>query len=146
MAFNLKSPAFGEGQSIPRKYTADGDNVSPPLTWSEAPAGTKSFALIIEDPDAPSGTFRHWGIYGVTGSKLSEGDDKAAAVTNDFGDAGYGGPAPPKGHGVHHYHFRIAALDVERLEASPQTSVADLWAAAGRHSLGEAELIGTYAR
>jgi Raf kinase inhibitor-like YbhB/YbcL family protein len=146
MVFTLRSPAFGDGQPIPRKYTADGDNVSPPLTWSGAPAGTKSFVLIIEDPDAPSGTFRHWGIYDVTGSRLPEGDSRAPAVTNDFGDERYDGPAPPKGHGVHHYRFRIAALDTDRLEAPSHASVADLWVAAGRHSLVEAELIGTYAR
>ena len=146
MAFVLESPAFREGEPIPRKYTTDGENVSPPLRWSGAPAGARSFVIVAEDSDAPSGTFRHWGIYNVTGTRLPEGDDEALTVTNDFGDEGYGGPAPPKGHGSHHYHFRIAALDVDQLPTAPRTSVADLWNAARDHCVAEAELVGTYAR
>ena len=146
MSFTLKSPAFRDGQAIPRKFTGDGENVSPPLEWSGAPAGARSFVIVVEDPDAPSGTFRHWGIYNLTGAHLPEGVSEALTVTNDFGDEGYGGPAPPRGHGVHHYHFRIAALDVAQLPTPPRTSVADLWAAAKRHILGEAKLIGTYSR
>jgi Raf kinase inhibitor-like YbhB/YbcL family protein len=145
MAFSLKSPAFGNGQAIPRKYTGDGEDVSPPLAWSGPPAGAKSFVLVVEDPDAPSGTFRHWGICNLTGTHLPEGASGTAA-TNDFGERGYRGPAPPRGHGVHHYHFRLFALDVETLAVPPHAKVADLRKAAEGHILGEAELIGTYVR
>lgn len=145
MPFSLKCPAFGNRQAIPRKYTGDGEDVSPPLSWSDAPAGTKSFVLMVEDPDAPSGTFRHWGIYDLTGSHLPEGA-RGATVTNDFGERGYRGPAPPRGHGTHHYHFKLIALDVDRLAVPPHAKVADLRKVAKGHILGEAELIGTYSR
>lgn len=145
MAFSLKSPAFGNGHAIPRRYTGDGEDVSPPLAWSGAPAGTKSYVLVVEDPDAPSGTFRHWGIYDLTGTQLPESAG-GSTVTNDFGKRGYRGPAPPRGHGVHHYHFRLTALDVERLAVPPNAKVADLHKAAKGHILGEVELIGTYLR
>ena len=145
MAVSLKSPAFGNGHAIPRKYTGDGDDVSPPLDWSGTPAGAKSFVLVVEDPDAPSGTFRHWGIYDVTGTRLPEGAS-GSTVINDFGARGYRGPAPPRGHGVHHYHFRLLALDVERLAVPSHAKAADLRKAAKDHILGEAELIGIYSR
>src|SRR5712672_785482 len=111
MVFQLKSPAFGNAEPIPQKYTADGENLSPPLEWSDPPAGTKSFALIVEDPDAPSGMFRHWGLYNIMGERtlLPEGvghgpkTEKLGKAVNDFGEPRYRGPAPPKGHGTHHY-------------------------------------------
>lgn len=153
MTFSLSSPAFRDGDRIPAKYTGDGDNLSPPLAWADAPPGTRSFALIVEDPDAPSGTFRHWGIYNMAGdrSTLPEGieRDKAAQMghaVNDFNHRRYGGPAPPKGHGTHHYHFRIAALDVESLAEPADIPIADLWRDVRRHMLAEADLVGTYAR
>ena len=146
MTFKLKSPAFAEGQPIPPKYTADGDNVSPPLEWSEVPKGAKSFVLIVEDPDAPAGTFRHWGIYNIKGNRLSEGAATRSTALNDYGEACYRGPAPPKGHGTHHYHFKLAALNIDMLKAPASTRVADLWPTAKRHIIGEAELVGTYAR
>jgi len=146
MAFSLKSPAFRSGQAIPRKYTGDGEDVSPPLTWSDVPAGAKSLVLIVEDPDAPSGTFRHWGLYDLSGTHLPEGVSGGATVTNDFGERGYRGPAPPQGHGLHHYHFRLLALNVDRLAVPAHAKVADLRKAAKGHILGEAELIGTYSR
>src|SRR3954451_14733618 len=107
MVFKLTSPAFGEGQPIPVKYTSDGQNVSPPLEWSDPPPGTKSFALIVEDPDAPSGTFRHWGLYNIRGERALLPEDIGQGPkteplgkgVNDFGELDYGGPAPPKGHG-----------------------------------------------
>jgi len=151
MVFQLKSPAFGNAEPIPQKYTADGENLSPPLEWSDPPPGTKSFALIVEDPDAPSGVFRHWGIYNIMPARqqLPEGIggqkmEGLGAAINDFGEPRYGGPAPPKGHRTHHYRFRLAALDVETL--SPNMKVADLWRRAEKHKIGEAELVGTYAR
>src|SRR5262245_57489560 len=106
------SSAFADGQRIPTKYTADGDDISPPIDWSDAPAGAKSFLLAVEDPDAPSGTFHHWGLYNLHTRGVPEGfasadrqDDIESAI-NDFGEPGYRGPAPPPGHGTHHYHFK----------------------------------------
>ena len=154
MAFALKSPVFGPGEPIPRKYTLDGENVSPPLEWSDAPTGTKSFALIVEDPDAPMGTFRHWGLYNIMAERtvLPEGmghgiktEDLGFGV-NDFGHPRYEGPQPPQGHGTHHYHFRLAALDVEGLTQAPKARIADIWEAAKDHVLAETELVGTYER
>lgn len=154
MAFQLKIPAFGSSEPIPRKYTADGENLSPPLEGSDPPSGAKSLALIAEDPDAPSGIFRHWGIYNIMADRrqLPEGighgqktEDLGMGI-NDFGDPRYSGPAPPKGHGTHHYHFKLAALDVDTLAQAPNMKVADIWKSAEKHKLGEAELIGTYAR
>lgn len=166
MAFSLTSPAFRDGERIPSEYTADGANFSPPLQWSDPPQGTKSFALVVEDPDAPSGTFRHWGLYNITGERTllpeglgAGGKAKSEAMKseamkseamgkgiNDFGEAHYHGPAPPRGHGTHHYHFKLAALDVETLSQAPKLTAADIWKAAEKHMLGQAELVGTYSR
>src|SRR5690606_7446645 len=114
MPLTLISPAFADGQPIPRKYTQDGENLFPPLRWSGAPDGTRSYALLVEDPDAPNGTFRHCAIINIPGtaSELPQSVDTApdwpslAYARNDRGNAAYDGPAPPQGHGVHHYHFR----------------------------------------
>jgi len=154
MTFSLTSPAFRDGGQIPAKYTGDGENLSPPLKWSDPPTGTKSFALIVEDPDAPSGTFHHWGLYNIMGerSMLPEGvghgakTEKLGKGVNDFGEPRYRGPAPPKGHGTHHYHFKLAALDVEELSRAPKMSVEDVWIAAEKHMLAQADLVGTYSR
>ena len=154
MTFSLTSPAFHEGGQIPTKYTGDGENISPPLEWLDAPAGTKSFALVVEDPDAPSGTFRHWGLYNIMGerSMLPEGVGRGAKTeklgkgVNDFGEPRYQGPAPPKGHGTHHYHFKLAALDVEELSRAPKMAAEDVWKAAEKHMLAQADLVGTYSR
>jgi len=151
MSFMLTSPAFDDHGAIPEKFARDGENVSPPLEWSGAPEATKSFALIVEDPDAPSGMFRHWAVYNIPPiqHRLKEGEDvkRLGEATNDFGERGYDGPQPPKGHGVHHYHFRLAALDVDRLEdAKPANSVAQVWEKARPHILAETELVGVYER
>jgi len=154
MPFSLKSPSFQNDQPIPPRYTADGDNLSPPLEWSEPPPGTQSFALIVEDPDAPSGMFRHWGVYNIPGARrtLPEGAGHGARTegmgqgVNDFGHPRYDGPAPPRGHGVHHYHFRLLALDTESLTQAPRMSIEDIKKAAQAHALATAELVGTYER
>jgi Raf kinase inhibitor-like YbhB/YbcL family protein len=151
MAFQLTSSAFGDGQPIPTKYTADGDDVSPPLEWHDVPEGTKSFALIVEDPDAPSGMFRHWALYNISGDAdhLTEGHGNRETVVtgvNDFGDRGYRGPAPPKGHGTHHYHFKLAALDVENIDAPKDAKVEEIWSIAKDHAIEVAQLTGTYQR
>jgi Raf kinase inhibitor-like YbhB/YbcL family protein len=146
--FQLSSSAFANGQPIPRQYTCDGANQSPPLQWSEPPRGTRSFALIVDDPDAPGGTFRHWGAYDIpaTVQSVGAGQSIGSQAANDFGKPGYGGPCPPRGHGAHHYRFKLFALDVARLDLSPKAKVADVERAAGQHTLGRAELIGIYER
>jgi Raf kinase inhibitor-like YbhB/YbcL family protein len=154
MEFALRSPAFGAGRPIPVRYTADGENISPPLEWSDPPPGTKSFALIVEDPDAPSGMFYHWGLYNIAGGcrALPEGMGQGASTgnvgvgVNGFNHSRYDGPAPPKGHGKHRYRFRLFALPVEGLSLGPRASVADIERAARGRALAEAELVGTYQR
>lgn len=153
MAFTLTSPAFAEGQTIPVKHTRDGDNLSPPLQWTGTPEGTKSFILIVEDPDAPGGTFRHWAVYNIPADwdGLPQGVDTGPERAmrngrNDFGNSRYDGPEPPRGHGVHHYHFRLGALDVPSLEVPADTGVEEVWRRAERHLIEEAGLIGIYER
>lgn len=144
----LTSDAFRSGQPIPAQYTCEGGNQKPLLHWGEPPAGTKSFALVIDDPDAPGGTFRHWGVFNVPASARALGGKETVGteVVNDFGKPGYGGPCPPRGHGPHHYHFRLFALDVPQLEVPAGAKVADIEQAAEKHALAEGELIGTYER
>jgi Raf kinase inhibitor-like YbhB/YbcL family protein len=153
MAFVIESPAFRNGEPIPTKYTRDGQNLSPPLRWTGAPADTRSYVVIVEDPDAPSGTFRHWGMYNIPASEtdVPEGASRAEPgavmqARNDFGHARYDGPEPPKGHGLHHYHFRVAALGLNRLDLQAESTVAEVWEAARPSMIAEAELIGTYER
>jgi Raf kinase inhibitor-like YbhB/YbcL family protein len=146
--FSFTSDAFRDGQPIPTRYTCDGADQTPALSWGEPPQGTKSFALVIDDPDAPSGTFRHWGVFDIpaTARSIGGGQRIGTEVTNDFGKPGYGGPCPPKGHGPHHYHFKLFALGVEKLGLSPDAKVVDVENAAREHVIGEAELVGTYER
>ena len=151
MVFVINSPAFANDHMIPVKHARDRDNVSPPLTWSGLPAGIRSFALIVEDPDAPSDTFRHWAIYNIPSDRteLPEGIASRARAEgldqgmNDFGNVGYDGPQPPKEHGKHRYHFRLAALDVPRLDLPSRVTVEQVWQAARPHTIGVAELVGT---
>jgi Raf kinase inhibitor-like YbhB/YbcL family protein len=152
MAFRLTSPAFDAGASIPRRHTCTGDDLSPPLAWDAPPHGTRSLALFCDDPDAPSGTFRHWAVFDVPAEarRLPEGLSPAAEsprqAVNDFGRVGYAGPCPPRGHGVHHYHFRLLALDVERLDVGRRPTCHDVEAAASARTLGTAELVGLFQR
>ena len=122
MNVEITSEAFAEGARIPRRYTCEGEDVSPQLSWGEVPDGAKSIALIADDPDAPAGTWVHWVIYGLPPDSrgLDEGlptsdslPSGARQGTNDFGRAGYGGPCPPPGHGTHRYYFKLYALDIE---------------------------------
>ena len=144
----LTSDGFANGQPIPTQFTCDGAGETPTLRWSEPPAGTKSLALVIDDPDAPSGTFRHWGVFDIPASARSIGGGQRVGteVNNDFGKPGYGGPCPPPGHGVHHYHFKLFALDTDRLDLSATAKVKDVEQAARQHAIGEGELVGTYER
>ena len=153
MALTIRSPVFAEGSTIPKKYTLDGDNVSPPFEWSNSPRGARSYALICEDPDAPSGTFRHWAVCNIPAdqSGLSEGagarsDGRASFAVNDFGHDRYDGPRPPRGHGPHHYHFRLAALDAELIDMPADTGADELWRAVQPHIIEQAETVGTYQR
>lgn len=154
MALMLNSAAFEPNEKIPDQFSRDGGNVSPPISWEGAPAGTQSFALVVEDPDAPRGTFRHWAAYDIPADahRLAEGAgsrEQGAAIqmaSNDFGNARYDGPQPPPGHGTHHYHFRLFALDVPRLEVPEDCAAADILAAAREHSLAEADVVGTFER
>ncbi|MGE5723291.1 MAG: YbhB/YbcL family Raf kinase inhibitor-like protein, partial [Sphingomonadales bacterium] len=110
----ISSAAFEDGGAIPSRYSCDGQGISPPLTWSGAPQATRSFALIVDDPDAPGGLFRHWAIFDIPGTAAELQEDAgtrppagARQARNDFGKSGYGGPCPPRGHGPHRYRFRL---------------------------------------
>lgn len=153
--FTLASPAFQSGDSIPRQYTCDGTDISPPLDWLAPPAGSASFALIVEDPDAPGGTFIHWVLYDLPGStaSLPEAVPKSAELPQlggakqgrtSFGRSGYGGPCPPAGP-AHHYHFRLFALNA-KLGLAAGASRDQVMNAMQAHELGRAELVGLYAR
>ena len=154
MTLTLTSTAFAEGQPIPQRFTRDGGNVSPPLRWHGAPHGTRSYALVVEDPDAPSGTFRHWAVCDIPGNttELVEGAGSQKVgpalhvAVNDFGDRRYDGPQPPRGHGVHHYHFRLFALEVPQLKIAANASARDVLEMARAHSLAQADFVGTFAR
>jgi Raf kinase inhibitor-like YbhB/YbcL family protein len=151
---SFKTNAFKPTEAIPTKYTCDGADVSPDLTWDDAPQDTKSFALICDDPDAPGGTFTHWVLYGLaaTVTELPENLPSKEEVdspsckqgTNDFGKAGYGGPCPPRGS-RHRYFFKLYALDTD-VQLSPKAKKRELETAIKGHILAQAELIGTYQR
>ena len=155
MGLVLSCPAFCAETQIPRRHTADGLDLSPALAWSGAPAGTRSFAVVVEDPDAPGGTrpWVHWVLYDVPGARqgLPEGivrarnlEDGAKQGTNDFGRIGYGGPAPPAGR-THRYFIRLYALDAA-LRLGPGARAADLKATLSAHLLDRAERFGRYGR
>lgn len=146
MAFSLSSSAFGDGGEIPRQFTCDWDNVPPPLAWSAPPEGTRSYALIMEDPDAPGGTFTHWLLFDIPSAMTEiDGHVTATALANDFGRTDYGGPCPPRGHGPHRYVFTLYALDVPALEVRGHTRAA-LERSLRLHTLGTARLVGRYER
>jgi hypothetical protein len=150
---DLTSTAFQNGQALPAQFTCSGAGQSPPLSWSEPPQGTKSYALVVEDPDAPSGTFRHWGAYDIP-ANLRSLDDGAgnsagsafAQALNDFGKPGYGAPCPPPGHGLHHYRFKLFALDVDKLGVPANAKASDVESEAQKHVVGQGELTGTFER
>ena len=154
MAFTLTSTAFGDGAAIPIKHTCDGVDVSPPLAWSGAPAGTRSFALIADDPDAPAGSWVHWVVYKLPAavSELPENVAKVESLDlggarqgrNDFRRPGYGGPCPPPGP-AHRYFFTLYALDAP-LALKAGALRKDVETAMEGHVLGSAQLMGTYAR
>jgi Raf kinase inhibitor-like YbhB/YbcL family protein len=151
MTLKLSSPAFESGKPIPAKFTGDGADVSPPLQWSSAPQGAKSFALICDDPDAPAGTWVHWVLWNLPAgtthldehvAKLAELPNGASQGANDFPGIGYDGPAPPPGK-PHRYDFRIYALDATLTLKSGATKK-DLLEAMKGHIVAEGQLMGTY--
>lgn len=148
----LQSSAFLFGGTIPAKYTCDGDNISPPLTWDAPPSGTVSFVLIVEDPDAPTRNFTHWVAYDLPAQLRHLPENVGHQLylpqggmqgKNDFGQLGFGGPCPPKG--THHYFFKLYALN-QLLELAPGASKTDILAASAGHILEQVELMGHYAR
>jgi Raf kinase inhibitor-like YbhB/YbcL family protein len=143
----LTSTAFEQGQPIPEKHSCDGDDVSPPLAWGLLPEGTRSLALIVHDPDAPSGDFTHWVGWNIDpeAGGLEEGAHAPGEGTNGFGETGYDGPCPPAGHGAHRYVHELFALDTG-LDLEPGSSRERLEDAIEGHVLGGAELVGTYER
>ncbi len=157
MTLSIASSAFADSERVPVRFTGDGDDVSPPLTWSNLPANARELALIVDDPDAPTPEpWVHWIIYKIPTSEsgLAENVDKTVTLTkptgalqgkNSWGRIGYGGPAPPPGHGVHHYHFKLYALDTT-LSVSSGLDKQGLLAAMKGHVVAEAELVGTYQR
>src|SRR4051794_3605987 len=153
MNIELTSTAFREGETIPKQYTGDGQDVSPPLQWSDPPQEAKSFALVCDDPDAPRGTWVHWVLFNLPAGqrRLEEGvparevlPDGTKQGKNDFGKVGYGGPAPPRGK-PHRYFFKVHALDT-LLDLPPGATREQLLAALKGHVLAEGQLMGRYGR
>jgi Raf kinase inhibitor-like YbhB/YbcL family protein len=145
----LTSPEFKPGEALPKSASCDGESKSPALDWKPSASGAKSFALIVDDPDAPGGTFTHWVLFDVPPATraLPHGAD-AVGVSgrNGFDKNGYGAACPPKGHGVHHYHFKLFALDTEKLGTKAGAERKQVEAAMNGHIVGRGELIGTYER
>lgn len=146
---SLSSPAFDNGGPIPRRHTSEGDDVSPAVEWSNVPEGTSEFVLVCHDPDAPLVRgFTHWVVYGIPASGTGIGEGGGGEFTegqNDFGNTGYNGPAPPEGHGPHHYYFWVYALDTG-LDASPGLTREQLLDCIEGHVIEQARLVGTYER
>ena len=152
VTFTLSSTAFANGKPIPARYTCDGEDISPPLQWNEPPTGTRSFALVMDDPDAPMGTWVHWVLFDLPPESRalpeavpSQGTlaDGSRHGLNSWGRTDYGGPCPPRG--THRYYFRLYALDAP-LGLAVGASREEVLAAMSGHVLAQAELMGTYSR
>lgn len=155
ISWSLTSTAFSSEGQIPSKYTCDGEDISPPLSWSKPPAGTVELALVCNDPDAPVGNWIHWVLYGLPPDQqsLPEGVPTSETLADlggakqgltDFKKVGYGGPCPPTGP-AHHYHFRLYALDAH-IDLASRATEAQLTRAMQGHILAQAELVGLYSR
>jgi Raf kinase inhibitor-like YbhB/YbcL family protein len=149
MTLGLSSSAFLNGASIPSRYTCDGEDVAPPLTWTRVPARARSLAVLVEDRDAPGGAFVHWSVYdlprgssGIGSARLPSG---SAEGQNSFGHTGYGGPCPPPGEGAHHYVFSIYALD-EPPGIPPGATPGSAREAITGHAIAAGTLTGLYRR
>ena len=145
MAFTATTPAFADGQPVPQQFTCDGTDALPPISVSDPPDGTRSFAVIMDDPDAPKRTFTHWLAYDIPADGDALRATAGKTLKNDFGRQGYGGPCPPPGHGAHRYYFTVYAVDVPALDVSGD-SRGDLEGALKAHTLGKARFMGRYER
>ncbi|MFI9206093.1 YbhB/YbcL family Raf kinase inhibitor-like protein [Streptomyces sp. NPDC053048] len=148
-AIELRSPAFGDHQPVPRRHTGEGEDLSPPLTWSPPPEGTAELVLLCEDPDAPGASFVHWLVTGIdpSSSGVEEGRTPAGGHEwpNGFGSVGWGGPMPPPGHGQHRYFFRLWAVpEPPALHGSPTADA--VHRAVNSLKSAEGTLVGTYQR
>lgn len=152
-AFRLSSPAFEHDAPLPMRHTADGENISPPLTWEGVPPGTKELVLITDDPDADEGVMTHWLVYGLLpeSTSLPEGVPRSAVIEapvelvqglNEYGEVGYMGPLAPDERGPHRFFFRLVALDTELLDVPPGASRSELREAARGHELAHTVLVG----
>lgn len=140
----IKSPSFGKNQKIPRKYTCDGDDINPQLQIEQLPSETKSLVLIIDDPDAPNGTWDHWVLWNIPSTgKIEENSVPGIEGLNSFGKHSYGGPCPPSG--THRYFFKVYALDTE-LKLGSDAEKKNVETAMRNHILAKGELIGIYSR
>jgi len=154
MPLVLTSPAFADGETLPEKYARADRNISPPLRWDGVPENTRSLALLLDDPDAPGGTFQHWCLFNLSPDRedLPESvetgpeRDELRVAKNDFGNTRYDGPQPPEGDAPHRYRFRLAALDVPSISVPASAGAEDIWAEVEKHVIEEARLEGTYAR
>lgn len=147
MALQITSSVFKNGEMIPSKYTCDGANSSPPLQWHDAPSGTQSFALIVDDPDAPAGTWDHWLLFNIPPQVTAIAEDEKVFGSepgkNSWGHTNYGGPCPPQG--IHRYYFKLYALDT-KLSLPSSSTKATIEDAMKNHILAKAELLGKYER
>ncbi len=145
---HISSSAFDHNGTIPSTYTCDSENINPPLSVAAIPDGTKSLALIMDDPDAPNGDWVHWLVWdinpNITTIEQNSVPNGAVEGTTSGGKVGYGGPCPPSG--VHHYHFKVYALDVANLGLQPTATKADMLDTMDKHILAQGELIGLYSR
>jgi Raf kinase inhibitor-like YbhB/YbcL family protein len=145
----LTSSAFAAGAAIPKRYTCDGEDTSPPLAWTDVPSSAKELALMVEDPDAPGGTYVHWTVFAIPPSSdgLDEGKlpRSAREGENSFGDVRYGGPCPPEGDKAHRYSFSLYALKTE-VDLEKGAKPEDVRDAVAKHSLARGQLVGTFKR
>ncbi len=154
MVMVVSSSAFPSGSEIPRRFTCDGEDLSPPLDWKAAPATTRSFVVLCDDPDAPGGKWHHWAAFEIgpgerglaEGASRSSGAKRFKQAINDFRRTGYGGPCPPHGHGGHRYHFRLLALSIDHLPLGTKCTCVEVEREARKHIVAEATLIGIYQR
>lgn len=153
-ALKLTSPDFKHNEFIPKQFTCEGDNKAPQLKWQGLPINTKSLVLICDDPDAPAGTWVHWVVYNIPATKtdlsyISDRSEKLSNGTlqgmNSWPHVGYDGPCPPVGHGIHHYHFKLYALDV-MLKLEPRSTKQQVETAMKNHVIAQTELVGLYER
>lgn len=146
--FAMSSNDFKNGGPLPLDDSCDGSHRRPILSWSQPPEGTRSYALIVDDPDAPGGTFHHWGAYDIPANLRAFGSapNPGRSAINDANTPGYTAACPPRGDKPHHYHFKLYALDVPQLQVDDNVKVQQVEEAAKKHMIGRAEIVATYQR